>query len=231
MKKKKTSTYRVARTAEHLVTAELLRRGFIATPFAGNVPEFDLIVTDDDLRTIPIQVKSKGSKGGCWHSNSKLWMEIDFKRDGRQVIKGKTKILYPNLIYILVEVGENHSEDRFFLMKKGDVQDLHYQKHLEWNLAHGQRRPRNPRATHCGLWTKDILEFENNWQIISDQLSVEIDRDFESRNWMLLGRLGKMGFEPEEVKTIAHAIEDRKITFKEVEKLGRKVLEKIPKSS
>jgi hypothetical protein len=39
---------------EFLVCAELGRRGFIATSFAGNVPEFDLIVANDTLRTIPI---------------------------------------------------------------------------------------------------------------------------------------------------------------------------------
>lgn len=171
MIRKKTSTYIVGRTAEHLVTAELLRRGYIATPFAGNVPEFDLILTDDNLQTIPVQVKAKGSKKGCWHSDTLLWMEIEFTDNGRQIIKGKTEIFHPELIYIFVEIGETHKEDRFFLMQKKDVQEVHYTRHLEWNLAHDQRRPRNPKTTHCGIWSKDILEYENNWQLISDQLA------------------------------------------------------------
>ena len=56
---------------------------------------------------------------------------------------------------------------------------------------------------------------------------VKIDKDFESRNWLLLTRLSKMGFEPDEAKKIVAAIEDHKITFKEVEKSGRKVLDKL----
>lgn len=56
---------------------------------------------------------------------------------------------------------------------------------------------------------------------------VKIDKDFESRNWMLLGRLSKMGFEPEEAKKIVNAIEDHKITFREVEKIGERNFKKV----
>lgn len=31
---------------EYLVAAELCRRGFIATTFTGNVPDFDIIASD-----------------------------------------------------------------------------------------------------------------------------------------------------------------------------------------
>jgi hypothetical protein len=40
---------------EYLVCAELGRRGLIATPFAGNVPTFDVLATDESCRTVPIQ--------------------------------------------------------------------------------------------------------------------------------------------------------------------------------
>ena len=43
---------------EFLVCAELGRRGLIATSFTGNVPEFDLIVADGSLKTLPVQVKT-----------------------------------------------------------------------------------------------------------------------------------------------------------------------------
>jgi hypothetical protein len=39
---------------EYSVCAELGRRGIIATSFTGNVPEFDLIVADESLKTIPV---------------------------------------------------------------------------------------------------------------------------------------------------------------------------------
>jgi Holliday junction resolvase-like predicted endonuclease len=46
---------------EFLVCAELGRRGLIATPFSGNVPEYDLIVADESLKTLPVQVKTSRS--------------------------------------------------------------------------------------------------------------------------------------------------------------------------
>jgi hypothetical protein len=63
--------------------------------------------------------------------------------------------------------------------------------------------------------------------INSAAYTMNIGEDFVSRNWLILTRLSKMGFEPEEAKTIVKAIEDHKITFREVEKSGRKVLDKI----
>jgi len=43
---------------EYLVCAELGRRGLIATPFSGNVPTFDVLATDEQCLTVPIQVKA-----------------------------------------------------------------------------------------------------------------------------------------------------------------------------
>jgi hypothetical protein len=48
------------------VAAELGRRGLIATPFAGNVPIFDLLAVDEKGRAIPIQVKT--INGPSWSS-------------------------------------------------------------------------------------------------------------------------------------------------------------------
>lgn len=59
---------------EFLVCAELGRRGFIATSFTGNLPEFDLVVANDTLRTIPIQVKS--SRGASWRTTAGLWIDL-----------------------------------------------------------------------------------------------------------------------------------------------------------
>lgn len=52
------STRLVAQIGEFLVCAELGRRGLIATPFAGNVPGYDVIATDEQFRSVPIQVKT-----------------------------------------------------------------------------------------------------------------------------------------------------------------------------
>ena len=43
--------------SENLVTAELARRGVIATPFSGNVPDFDILAFKRG-KSVPFQVKS-----------------------------------------------------------------------------------------------------------------------------------------------------------------------------
>lgn len=40
----------IKQVGEYLVAAKLCRRGFIATTFTGNIPEFDLLAIDDDYR-------------------------------------------------------------------------------------------------------------------------------------------------------------------------------------
>ena len=44
-------------TGEHLVVAELGRRGVVATPFAGNVPDIDVLAYANG-KSLPIQVKA-----------------------------------------------------------------------------------------------------------------------------------------------------------------------------
>lgn len=56
--------------AEHLACAELGRRGFLATPFSGNVPNYDILVADDTGRALPIQVKA--SRSNNWQSNAQI---------------------------------------------------------------------------------------------------------------------------------------------------------------
>ena len=70
---------------EHLVAAELGRQGLIATPFAGNVPEFDLLVADKKGRAMPIQVKA--INGPSWQFNAKSFLDIETV-NGVQRVKG-----------------------------------------------------------------------------------------------------------------------------------------------
>jgi hypothetical protein len=82
-----------------------------------NVPDFDILAIDETLkRTIPLQVKTV-LKGGGWQSVATKWMDIEVK-DGYQTIRGKTKTANPNLIYVLVELGDNYGEDSFYLLRK-----------------------------------------------------------------------------------------------------------------
>jgi len=47
---------------EFLVSAELCRRGLMATPFSGNVPHYDIIASDERGGHLVIQVKAINKK-------------------------------------------------------------------------------------------------------------------------------------------------------------------------
>ena len=86
---------------EFLACAELGKRGYIATSFTGNVPEFDLIITNEKLKTIPIQIKT--SRSDNWPTKADLWIDITIDDDRKiQIDNGDRKIDNPNLIYIYV---------------------------------------------------------------------------------------------------------------------------------
>lgn len=82
---------------EFLACAELGKRGYIATSFTGNVPEFDLIITNENLKTIPIQVKT--SRGTNWPTRADLWIDIIIdEKNKRQIDNGDYNIEHPNLM-------------------------------------------------------------------------------------------------------------------------------------
>ena len=67
-------TDKTGRAGEHYVAAELNRRGVYASPFSGNVPEIDIVATDDDgKRIVHVQVKTKRSPGN-WHTGAAAWL-------------------------------------------------------------------------------------------------------------------------------------------------------------
>ncbi|MCJ7744432.1 MAG: hypothetical protein MUO99_07755, partial [Dehalococcoidales bacterium] len=58
----------------YLACAELCRRKFIATPFAGNVPEFDILAIDDKYEKRFVQVKA--IRGGSWKFDVGKFLDI-----------------------------------------------------------------------------------------------------------------------------------------------------------
>jgi hypothetical protein len=60
---------------EHLVAAKLGRLGYVATPFAGNVPDFDLLIADEQGRSLPIQVKA--INGPSWQFQASTFLDIE----------------------------------------------------------------------------------------------------------------------------------------------------------
>jgi hypothetical protein len=150
---------------EFLVCAELGRRGLIATPFSGNVPTFDVLATDEQCRTVPIQVKA--SRSDRWHGNVMQWMQIAYEPStGKQIYSGPLELATPDLIWIFVVIAPPGGQDRFFICTGANVQKVCVRSYTEWMEPYGWKRPRNPASTHCAWGVSDIEQFEDNWDLI-----------------------------------------------------------------
>ena len=119
---------------EHLVAAELGRRGYVATPFAGNVPMFDLLAADLYGRAVPIQVKA--IKGPSWQFSADKFLIIEII-DNEQIVRRKIALTNPNLLCIFVLL-KGAGIDEFYIFHLRDLQNL-IAKHYK-----GGRRPKNP---------------------------------------------------------------------------------------
>ena len=154
---------------EYLVCAELGRRGLIATPFAGNVPTFDVLATDEFCRTVPIQVKATRSNN--WPSLATRWMQIQVdSAAGKQIYSGPAKLPTPDLIWVCVAIAKPVNRDRFFVLTEGDLQKACISMYTSWMEAKGWKRPRNPGSFDCRFWISNVEQFEDNWELIINQL-------------------------------------------------------------
>ena len=161
----------VGQVAEHLVVAELGRRGLIATSFAGNVPTFDLIAADELCRTLPIQVKA--SSGDSWPSDARVFLDIEYyAKQKRQNYRGPAQLRTPELIYVYVALAdaELKTPDRFFILTMHELQEVCIRCYTEWMDPKDWRRPRNPQSYDNRFWIKDVARFEGRWDSIVERL-------------------------------------------------------------
>jgi hypothetical protein len=149
---------------EHLVAAELGRRDLIATPFAGNVPMYGLLVADQRGHAIPVQVKAI-NRGSSWQFQITSFLDMKIIK-GIQKITGSKALVYPNLICLFVVVKSAGLDD-FYIFT---LQDL--QKHFRQNYK-GGRRTKNPESTHCAIWPKHLVSYKDKWGLITDTLALQ----------------------------------------------------------
>jgi len=143
------------------VADELGRRGYVATPFSGNIPMFDLLAADLQGRAVPIQVKA--INGPSWQFNADRFLIIEII-DDEQLIRGKTALPNPNLLCIFVLL-KSAGKDEFYIFHLRDLQD-HFAE-----IYKGGRRPKNPQSLHCAVWPKELERFRDNWALVESSLS------------------------------------------------------------
>jgi hypothetical protein len=168
-KKNFNSTYS-RQIGEHMVVAELGRRKIVATPFAGNVPDIDILAYRGG-RAIPIQVKALAK--GSWSFKVSAFCEISVDDAGRQIIGKPIERADDQTVFIFMWIGESAGSDVFYILTWRQLRDLAINSHAEYLAKNNGKRPRNPHSMHLGLVPKDLEGFRDNWKVIEDQLESE----------------------------------------------------------
>lgn len=161
---KKRATQLIARAGEHLVVSELNKRGYFATPFAGAVPEFDVIAVDENLRTIPVQVKTAKDSNFWWLGDARDWMRIDDTKKGEQKILGLKRIEHPELIYFFV----NLEPIEFYMLKKRELRQIIYDNYKRYMKQIKGKRKSFVVAigAESNKAYRGLEEFKDNWKIL-----------------------------------------------------------------
>jgi hypothetical protein len=138
---------------EHLVAAELGRRGYIATPFAGNVPLFDLLAADMTGRAFSVQVKTV--RRFQWQIDAEKFLNIHIDDDTPlQSVAGRVHLPNPNVICIFIMLMDDDPEgpikaDEFYVLPIGRLQEIAEEVYTA-RLAVCNPRPKKYTSTHYG---------------------------------------------------------------------------------
>ena len=146
--------------------AELGRRGIVATAFAGNVPDIDIVAYAGGATT-HLQVKTW--RTGDVQFDGKRFLRIEFEGD-RQQLLGVDDTLDGYLIYVFVLLGELAGRDRFFIITQRELQQIIFDNYDAWLTKHGGVRPRNPKTTHVAVRLGSLEKYEDNWTLIEQRL-------------------------------------------------------------
>jgi len=157
------STKLTGQIGEHLVVAELGRRGIIATPFAGNVPDIDILAYANN-KSVPIQVKA--INGISWQFDVRKFIDVEIKK-GAQVVKGRNESLDRQLLCVFLTIGDQLGSDQFHIFKQGWLQD-HFQDGYV-----GRKPPKNVQSFHCAIWRKEMVRHIDRWDRLEKKFGIK----------------------------------------------------------
>jgi hypothetical protein len=70
---------------------------------------------------------------------------------------------------MLAETREDQ-RDRFFILRKKDLQKICADNYRSWISKHDWKRPRNFRSLDNSYDVDNLVPFENNWGLFREQL-------------------------------------------------------------
>lgn len=157
------STKLTGQIGEHLVTAELGRIGVIATPFAGNVPDIDILaVANGKVGHIQVKAINKDS----WQFDARKFLDIKLTKKGQRVT-GLNEEFDRQIICIFVALGDELGEDEFYIFKQGWLQDYFHERYK------GRKPPKNIKSFHCAIWKRDLELHKGKWAVIKRKFKIK----------------------------------------------------------
>jgi len=157
------STQLTRQIGEHLVTAELGRRGIIATPFAGNVPDIDILAYANGISA---HEQVKAINKDSWQFDIRKFLDVRLTKKGQKVL-GLNKDCNRKIICIFVSVGKQLGDDEFYVFRYGWLQDYFQQGYS------GRIPPKNIKSFHCAIWKKDLKKHLKKWEIIDKKFNIK----------------------------------------------------------
>ena len=154
-------------TGEYLVAAELSRRGLIATTFTGNVPDYDIIASNEAGKHISVQVKA--SRGSSWQfGDVSRFFSLTFKGH-RQIIGRPKPCPVQRLVVVFVKIAPD-GHDRYYILTWRMLRDLLHKDHRAYLEKHGGIRPQKWDSLHGAIRETVLLPYLDKWDIISRML-------------------------------------------------------------
>lgn len=162
--------YLTKQTGEYLVAAELSRKGYIATTFTGNVPEYDIVAVDEAGGHALVQVKAITTDK--LQVNAGYFADIVF--DGhRQIVRGVRRSPYPALFFVLVRLAsaDPPHRDRFFILPWQELASVVTAHHAQYLAKHDGVRPRQWKSLHAAFDLSKVEASEGAWDVLRDRLT------------------------------------------------------------
>jgi hypothetical protein len=147
---------------EFLVAAELCRRGLLATPFAGNVPHYDIIASGQAGGHVAVQVKA--INGLTWQFDIRKFVDAHMGSgidDKKQLLGARKLEPFPDLMCVLVVLKETR-KDRFFILEWKELQNV-VQGYEAYLHKHDMIRPRRQDSFHTALPIAAVEVYEDEW--------------------------------------------------------------------
>jgi hypothetical protein len=157
----------VGQTGEYLVAAELSRRGLIATTFTGNVPDYDIIASDEQGKHVSVQVKASSSSS--WQfGDIRKFVEIRFEGK-HQIVGGRKECPVRRLVVVFVAIGQSGA-DRYYILTWRMLRDLIAGGHKSYLARHGGRRPKTWDSLHSAIKEETLSAYRDRWDIVERNL-------------------------------------------------------------